>query len=436
MRFLRERLGLTQIPRVLSCSSRAEETPVGAEHIIMDVADGVSLLSVWDELTMSQKLRVVDQWIKFESVATKAISGGYGSLYYRNDLPPELARDLTVWGKVDEEFVLGPSTVQLGFWEGKHGNPRDLELELDRGPWPDVASYLKSISNCERAWIRKFAKPPPSTGRTYRAPWEAPPHLQIPEEHIHLLNLYDNIVAHLIPTDKRYHRPSLTLRDSHHTNIFLSKDALDRDGSIQISSIIDWQHTAVLPLYLTAFAPQFIQQRLFFPGKPKEEVERENAYLHKAYYMLYNDTKLDTVWASLVNPESPGRHMSEQLPGIAQFCWHGGFATLKLDLITAANHWEELVGPGVPFPHPELCKEDVQKAEEDAVQWAEVEKAIEKVRESVGVYEDGWVSNVPEYEEAIEANDEQRKAWVDSLTEEEKKGLGGVDPADIWLLRP
>ncbi|KAG2005569.1 protein kinase subdomain-containing protein PKL/CAK/Fmp29 [Coprinopsis cinerea AmutBmut pab1-1] len=61
MKFLRERLGLVQVPRVLSWSSRAEDTPVEAEYIIMDVADGVELFSVWHQLTMHQKLRLVDQ---------------------------------------------------------------------------------------------------------------------------------------------------------------------------------------------------------------------------------------------------------------------------------------------------------------------------------------------------------------------------------------
>jgi hypothetical protein len=52
MEFLRNRLGLTQVPRVLSWSSRSEDTPVGAEYIIMDVADGVELHSVWHQLSM------------------------------------------------------------------------------------------------------------------------------------------------------------------------------------------------------------------------------------------------------------------------------------------------------------------------------------------------------------------------------------------------
>lgn len=50
MQFLRNRLGLTQVPRVLSWSSDALDTPVGSEYIIMVIADGVELHAVWHEM--------------------------------------------------------------------------------------------------------------------------------------------------------------------------------------------------------------------------------------------------------------------------------------------------------------------------------------------------------------------------------------------------
>ncbi|KAF9471632.1 hypothetical protein BDN70DRAFT_926080 [Pholiota conissans] len=66
MDFLPNRLGLKQAPHVLSWSSRAENIPVGAEYIVMDVADGAELHLVWHKLTMKQKLQLVYQWIKIE----------------------------------------------------------------------------------------------------------------------------------------------------------------------------------------------------------------------------------------------------------------------------------------------------------------------------------------------------------------------------------
>ncbi|KAH6912783.1 hypothetical protein BKA70DRAFT_1370267 [Coprinopsis sp. MPI-PUGE-AT-0042] len=432
MDFLRNRLGLTQVPRVLSWSSRAEGTPVGAEYIIMDVADGVELHSVWHELTMKQRLRLVDQWIKFESKVIKAFGdgSGYGSLYYRNDLPAEDTHNISLSGQTDGDFVFGPSTLQNNFWEDLHDSVQDIGP--DCGPWPDVLSYLQSITNSERACIRKLAKPPTTGGRTFVAPWEPPPHLQIPKDHLRLLDQYDSVAKYFIPSDKRLRRPTLTLRDSNQGNIFLSREALDRDGTIEISAVIDWQHATVLPLYLTAFIPRFIEEAKPAPGQAEEEFLKEWAYLRKAYHALYQETGLDVVWASSLF--FGGKFsMSQQLPAAVQFCWHGGNVKLKRLLMRTATEWEQIVGPGIPCPlGPELPpKEVVAQAEEDERIWTEMENEKEAIERIVGVESDGWVRN-EDYDRAVAANEALREAWVESLGAEEKQGLGGVDPAEIW----
>lgn len=132
MDFLRNRLKLHQVPRVLSSSSRASDTPVGAEYIIMDSVDGVALRDVWNDLTMHQKISLVDKWIKFESVVVKAMrmcGGVYGSLYYRKDLPSADTRDIFVDGVKDDEFVIGPCVLSL-FWEKEDNFDT---LDFDRG---------------------------------------------------------------------------------------------------------------------------------------------------------------------------------------------------------------------------------------------------------------------------------------------------------------
>ncbi|EDR13224.1 uncharacterized protein LACBIDRAFT_292455 [Laccaria bicolor S238N-H82] len=432
MEFLRNRLGLKQVPRVLSWSSRSEDTPVGAEYIIMDVADGVELHSVWHQLSMKQRLRLVRQWTLFESKVIKAFSGssGYGSLYYRKDVPAEDARDVSVDGQTDQEFVLGPSTLQTGFWEDRYGSPEDVKL--DCGPWSDVPSYLQSITQSERVWIRRFANPPAAGGRSFVAPWEPPSHLQIPQNHLRLLDQYDSIAKYFIPSDERLHRPTFTLRDSNQGNIFLSREALERDGTIEISAVIDWQHTAVLPLYLTALIPRFIEQVEPAPGQAEEDLRKETAYLRKAYHALYQDTGLDVVWASALS-FGDKFSMAQQLPSAAQFCWHGGYVKLKRLLIRAATEWDSIVGPEVPCPlGPEtFSKEAIAQAEEEERTWMEMEDARESIEKAVGIENDGWVRS-EDYDKAVRVNEVLRKAWVESLGKEERHGLGGVDPVEIW----
>ncbi|EFI26861.1 protein kinase subdomain-containing protein PKL/CAK/Fmp29 [Coprinopsis cinerea okayama7 len=441
-----ERLGLVQVPRVLSWSSRAEHTPVEAEYVIMDVADGVELpFSVWHQLTMHQKLRLVDQWIKFESTVIKALSGGgYGSLYYRKDLPPEVARDVFVDGQAEEEFALGPSTVQLGYWEERFGWPRDLDL--DCGPFLqlNVSSRARclipsQISLRLRACLDPQIRHAPLVRQahiqgTMGAP-SAPPDPLEPHPPARPVRRHR---PYLIPKDKSFHRPVLTLRYSHQNNIFLSREALERDGTIQISAVIDWQHTAVLPLYLTTFIPQFIQLAIPAPGQPQEQFTKEIAYLRKAYHALYYETGGDVDWATIVMSEIDGSFpLSQTVPAGAERCWHRGYANLKKRLIDIGTRWVQLIGPGVPFPRPELCSdpEEAVRAEEDDVKWTEVAGELDAIQRFVGVGSAWGVSN-EDYEGAVAANRELCKAWVESLTEEDKRGMGGVDPVDIWPVRP
>ncbi|KAF5319561.1 hypothetical protein D9619_008841 [Psilocybe cf. subviscida] len=361
--FLRNRLGLTQVPRVITWSSRASSTPVGAEFIVMDVADGIELAGVWDTLIMHQKFILVREWVKFEERVIHAFSskGGYGSLYLRKGLSANVARDIFLVDadQLDEEYVLEPSVHMQAYWDEKYD--------------PDVPSYLKSLTDCDRDWIRKYAERPT---REYVAPWELPGHLQIPEEHLRLLDLYDKIAKYFIPTDERLLRPSMTLLDSNPYNIFLSREALLHDGSIEITAVIDWQHTSILPLYLTAHVPRFIENSIANDGQDEGEFMKEKNYLRKAYHTLYFDTNYDVVCASAlsvgINPP-----MAKMLPLAAQGCWHAGYADLRKDLIRAALGWQN-VAPGTecPIAAEGFTQQDLARAREDYVIWHTAESAM------------------------------------------------------------
>lgn len=94
--------------------------------------------------------------------------------------------------------------------------------------------------------IRQIARSSTPTYRGFVAPWEPPPHLQILQDHLCLLDQYDSLAEYFIPSDERLLRPTLALRDSNQGSIFLSREALERDGTIENSAVIDWQHVAVL----------------------------------------------------------------------------------------------------------------------------------------------------------------------------------------------
>ncbi|PPQ90887.1 hypothetical protein CVT25_007357 [Psilocybe cyanescens] len=71
--------------------------------------------------------------------------------------------------------------------------------------------------------------------------------------------------------------------------------ALERRGTVEIYTITDWQHTAVLLLYLI---PHFIEDAEPALGQEDDAFFKEQAYMLKAYHALYQETAIDVVWAS------------------------------------------------------------------------------------------------------------------------------------------
>ncbi|KZV99171.1 hypothetical protein EXIGLDRAFT_668875 [Exidia glandulosa HHB12029] len=411
--FLRNRLNLP-VPRVLDSASHASQTPVGAEYVIMDVAEGIELQHVWHGLTMPQKMAVVKAWFTFESKVLKAFSGGgYGSLYYRKDLRPADARDLFVDGVKDELFVLGPS-VQPEFW----GNRRD-ELDIHRGSWPDASSYLKSVVDAQRAWIKAFATAP-----EFPTPFELPARVQDPTAHLRLLDQYESVAEKFIPTDPQFLRPTLTLADAHSGNIFLSREALDR-GNIEISAVIDWQQIALLPLYLQAQIPLFIDA-LGPPEQDPAETKREQEHLRKLYHALYFRTDTDVTWASALQLEQP-RIFAKNLPAFARGCWDGGYVLLKEALVDVANDWSQIAGSDVPCPI-QIPPEEVAQLEADSEAWMKVKQARTDLDSALGVDDDGWVPE-KDYERAAAENRVRRDQWLATLPRE---AFDGRDPGKYW----
>lgn len=295
-----------------------------------------------------------------------------------------------------------------------------------------MPSYLRSLSNRERAWITKCAK---ALTRPYVAPWDTLEYLLVPQEHLRLLDMYDKVVNYLIPGDKSFVRPAILHRSSHSGNIFLSQEALLRDGTIKISAITDWQHTAVLPLYLTADFPRFIKEVERGPRQEDADYLKEVDVLHEAYHALYKDTGYDIAWSSAI-PYGTNFSMSRTLPDAAARCWHGGQFTLRRELIRAARNWEKIAGPDAacPLGSNPFSEQEIAQVEEDEKLWKMGDTLRSDMAECIGVRAvDGWVK-VEECDRALQNSARLCDAWVSIWNEScggtPPKGLDS--PADVW----
>lgn len=125
--YARDVLGIP-IPRVLAWSADPSTTPVQSEYIVMEAASGVPLEDVWPEMNQAEKLGLVKAWMDVQGKMTAKLSGGYGSIYFREHVDPASAVEFTTDGRHDVRFVLGPSTDSR-FW-----NAERQYLDVDRGP--------------------------------------------------------------------------------------------------------------------------------------------------------------------------------------------------------------------------------------------------------------------------------------------------------------
>ncbi|CUA67530.1 Altered inheritance of mitochondria protein 9, mitochondrial [Rhizoctonia solani] len=233
------------VPEVLAYSARASSTPVGVEFILMRPSPGAELRKHWDSISEEAAKGVIDQVLDTELKFTRHHFSQIGSIYYVDDVEPSLRqRPLYRDGDGSEpgadRFRIGPSTEWV-LWRGARA-----ELEVERGPWPDVKSYIEGIVQIHQTWLLSRAQPhrvqvPPRNSE------DLDPHV-----HKHLLDRLISLFS------KVEIRPDLCV------NVLWHKDLHARNimvGNLSPPSIqlIDWQGVSVGPLFQQATLAIFAQ---------------------------------------------------------------------------------------------------------------------------------------------------------------------------------
>jgi len=119
--FLRNHLKIN-VPKVFSWSSNASSTPVGAEYILMERANGVELNSRWETLSDADRTRFLKEYFPVEKKLAEIKFPKYGCLYFKDDLPNISESDV-----IFDQYVVGPTT-SLAFWS------ETSDIDIDRGP--------------------------------------------------------------------------------------------------------------------------------------------------------------------------------------------------------------------------------------------------------------------------------------------------------------
>jgi hypothetical protein len=254
MDFVRTHLG-APIPKVLTWSA-SPDNDVGCEYIIMEECEGELLATMLE--SSSDASQFPFNIAKLMSDMAAIPFSQYGSLFYKEDVEPELqARPLYEGGlqpdDSSERFRIGPS-VERRFYRGERAH-----MPLDRGPCEiyncavlllltcglgkDIHSYIKAIADCEIKWIQSYS----TTGNALNQLGSR----HSADQHVSLLEKWVSLAPAVLPSPPKC-RPTLSHPDLHAANIFVNKSKF-----MPVTAVIDWQGAAVRPLFETGI-PDFV----------------------------------------------------------------------------------------------------------------------------------------------------------------------------------
>ncbi|OBT86550.1 hypothetical protein VE02_04354 [Pseudogymnoascus sp. 03VT05] len=373
----------------------------------------------WSSKSDNARVRLVTSYVKVERKLFSLPIDAYGSLYYKENLPLHLQADIYAPETPDvsgdaKRFCVGP-IVDYMFWRGRRAG-----LELDRGPWRDPHAYLRAIGTRELEWTRRFGTPLEN-----HFPHNTMLDGEIsPEVYTELLDKYLALSPYLLPKSRGHllNRPTLRHPDLNPANVFVTDEC-------EVSCIIDWQHTTLLPLLLAAGNPTLFDnpdptppKDYAAPSLPENYASMnpdEKSYadeLHRRrmlfyLYMIFNGKDNKDHLAAMRTPLIAQRqHLIER----AGKQWRGNTVTLQGALMRAIDGWGLLAlegHGGVECP-VSFNAEEAKSFYELEENWFKGNILVEHWKEQLdGMSGDGWVRSEV-FEGATKGNRELKEEWI------------------------
>lgn len=269
---------------------------------------------------------------------------------------------------------------------------------------------FRAVGERELKWAKTYAKPRLPYERLYR---EIHNFCQVsPDSHIENLSDYLTLARCLgFKTGSSLNRPVIRHPDFQPNNILVSK-------TNEIIGLIDWQHSAILPLGLAAGMPKHFQnygdpesEKLLEPqinlpsnydslDLPEQDSVRETIrkrlvhFLYAAFTKRLNEEHYDAIFNQSVI-------LHQRLFESAGTPWEGDSTTLRADMIRAIQSWPTLITEdsleqdkglytAPPFEYPDTVIHDTIRID---AQQREADTAMEQMRNVLGVDILGWVPN-------------------------------------------
>ena len=281
----------------------------------------------------------------------------------------------------------------------------------------------------------------------YPGPFDPPTSRQTLEAHVALLNKFITVAPHLVPSNPDFIQPALCHRDLNSGNIFISKESLAA-GEIQITSIIDWQHACVMPLYAAVRTPAFLKigDGTKLPFDPLADMPDLASLSHEHRQAVENfieRTQLETFYFEQTYSTNPTYYEAFDFPTrdligapamFAGITWPKHFISFRDSLFRLIEKWDNLQ-TCVPCPI-DFPEEEWKAREFDRQEWQIYEQFVMGTDAMIGASE-GWVSN-GHYESAIAKNKAYMDAYIAELKKEvsEEASMADTVVPTFWIYRP
>ena len=289
----------------------------------------------------------------------------------------------------------------------------------------DAKSVLVAGAEKELAYLDQFGSPRAPYQRLRRENYNY--EKQPPSDHVKNLGRYLRLAPSLVPDDDSLNGFCIRHPDLTDSNIMVSTDP----SGLQMRSLLDWQHAAVLPLFLHAGMPEVIQNEEDevsrsmvkpkppddFDELPEEEQEWERELLRRRlvhyHYNLSTAAHNRIHHKGLVYPLNPFRR---RIFNHATAMWEGETIKLLYALIDIVSGWENFAKDGTPCPV--VFTEDEKAAAEKLYQaLANAEMSERWLRENVGYGEETWVP-AANYEAAKGFGQEMKRRTLKACAED------------------
>ena len=290
---------------------------------------------------------------------------------------------------------------------------------------------LKAVGERELAWLKKFGKRRYPREPLYREFYGG----QMVEQDVQMRNLSDylKVAPFIAPHDPELNKPCIRHPDLSPNNIFVS-------DSGDITGVIDWQHSVVLPIFLQAKIPKHFQNygdedsEDFNPPRLPDNFDSSSEVQKYAATELYRRRQVHYFYighTSHLNPShfhAMGSHdlvMRNRLYDAAGRPWEGDSTSLKAELTRVSKLWHKIASSSpikTQFPVPYSDTEMKECLAIDEKQKT-ADSKMQAVRDFIGVNIDGWIPNGL-YEEAVAKEEHIREQMIDAAeTEDERKDI-------------